>query len=161
MSQHERDLVVRVALILAIPLAFVVLIPSLLGVGLAVHESRQRSHQNAVLIGRLETALGQVKKIQQEQTNARVQNRARFADSDIQICKTTENLKSALRSIVRFDVQATRLTIQQLGLDPDTGRGKQLFDRSKQASVVAENKLKPRKNGCLSLPSVHADEPQK
>ena len=56
MKPAERGLVLRVAVVLAIPLAFVVLIPSLFGFWLVDREAAIRSKENRALIVQIREA---------------------------------------------------------------------------------------------------------
>ncbi len=49
-SEEDRRVAIRVAIILATPLAFIVLVPSTLGLWLVHREAQDRSRQNRALI---------------------------------------------------------------------------------------------------------------
>lgn len=54
-TKTERELVLRVAAVLAIPLCFVVLIPTVIGIVLVEREAKTRSKENRALIVRMDT----------------------------------------------------------------------------------------------------------
>lgn len=158
LTPSERKTLVRVAVVLAIPLALIVLIPTLVGFTLFARESRARTDQNKTLIQRIAADDHQIKQVLAEQSSARQRNRERFASSDRTLCMRIEALKTQVRASVAFDETAIRQTLVQLGINPDSSRGQKLIAQQRAASAVLVERFQAK--SCTALPSAKATEPK-
>ena len=128
---------------IAIAIAFVSLMPSVVLGGLLWREIDHRTNQNKGLIERV-----QQNEARQETTREQVRQAIRQAD--IENCQEDEIVKERLRQIVAFDPEELAFTLEQLGIDPNSERGQLLTQRSKQSSDEAVRALRPR--DCSKLP---------
>lgn len=135
---------------ISIAIGFIALIPSIVLAVLLWHEIDQRSSQAKELIVEIQ---------QHEKAVARDREAVRKAirQADIENCQEDEIVKAKLRGIVAFDPEEVALTLEQLGIDPKSERGKLLTQRSKQQADEAERALAPR--DCTDLPDPTATIP--
>ena len=143
-EESERRITVAIAV------AFVALIPSAILGGLLWHEVDTRTDSNKALIEEQTRLVKQIQKNEVAQEKLRVEARAAIRAADISNCEEDEVVKSRLREIVRFNPEELNLTLETLGIDPQSARGKSLFERSKRNADEAVNALRPR--DCTMLP---------
>lgn len=131
---------------IALAVAFIALLPSMILGGLLWHEVDVRTTSNRHLLQEHERVL-------KEQEALRTEARRVFRRAVLNNCKENELIKGRLREIVRFKPEQVALTLTQLGIDPASERGQQLTERAKQSGDEAVRAL--RKRAC-TLP---ADSP--
>ena len=127
----------------AIAVGFIALIPSLVLAVFLWREIDQRSAQSRALITEIQE---HEKRVAAE----RVEVRKAIREADIQNCREDETVKARLRGIIAFDPKEVALTLEQLGIDPQSERGKLLTQRSKQRADESVKALAPR--DCTDLP---------
>ena len=135
---------------IALAVAFVALIPSAILGGLLWLEVDTRTDTNKALIEEQARLVKQIQRNEVAQEKLRVEARAAIRKADISNCEEDEVVKSRLREIVRFDPAELNLTLETLGIDPQSARGKSLIERSKANAAEAVNALRPR--DCSMLP---------
>jgi flagellar biosynthesis/type III secretory pathway M-ring protein FliF/YscJ len=137
-------------IMIAIAIGFISLIPSaVLGV-LLYREIDSRSTQNRELIAKQAVLVRKVQANEGRQEKIRAEAREAVRQADIENCHDLEVVKGNLRSIVAFDPEELRKTLEQLGIDPDSKRGQDLAARSREAADEAVRTLSPR--DCSKLP---------
>jgi hypothetical protein len=138
-KKEERERWITVA----IAIGFIALIPSLVLAVFLWREIDQRSAQSRALIA-------EVQQHEEEVERDRVAVRKAIRQADIENCQEDEIVKARLRGIVAFDPEEVALTLEQLGIDPSSERGRLLAERSKQQADEAVRALAPR--DCTKLP---------
>lgn len=143
-TEHARPTYRRVATLIALPLALVMLLPSVLGIGLLwnyVQENRE-------LIERLDR---QAEKI----LELREAGRRQFAQSDIALCTEIEALKTLQRqqALERFRNLDRDLELLNLVRTPPIVRA-----ATENRDKVLQ-RFKARDGGCRGLPSVEDKRP--
>lgn len=127
----------------AIAFALVSLIPAIVLGVLLYREVESRSDANAELIRKIQRNEVAQEKIRKEA-------RAAIRKADIANCEEDEVVKGRLRDIVRFKPDEIVLTLEQIGIDPQSERGQQLIARSKASADAAVHAL--RRRDCEKLP---------
>lgn len=152
----------RRTILIVMSVALIALIPSVIGISLVWHQgsvNHRLAIQNKRLIHQLDLQAERFNKVAMEQTTARIENRRRFAATDRANCLEIEKLKRQVRAVAAFDLGEFKLTLEQLGVDPDSEQGKVLIERSRKAAAKTLERFKPRPGGCASLPSQGVREP--
>lgn len=134
----------------AIAIGLIAIIPSVVLAVLLWREVDQRSNANRQLILRIEHNA-------QQQEKVRADVRKAIREADIENCQEDEVVKAKLRSLLAFDPAELKLTLEQLGIDPQSPQGIKLADRSRVASAEAVKKLGPR--DCSKLPDPTVPQP--
>lgn len=139
-----RRFYLRVAGISATPVAFIALIPSLIGLYLVSEEAENRSEANRRLIVQLE---GQAQRIDEQ----RNETRRLFRRADLQLCRQAEKLKLQNRVDAQRSYDRRGETLAILGIEstPEI----QKFARENLERDLSRNA--PLEGGCKSLPSVN------
>lgn len=135
---------------IAIAIAFVALMPSVVLGALLWREIDDRTAENRGLIER-------VQQNEERQETARIAVRKAIRQADIENCQEDEIVKQRLRQIVAFDPEDLAFTLEQLGIDPDSTRGRLLTQRSRHAAAEAVHALRPR--NCSKLPDPTEPKP--
>jgi len=157
LTEEERKTLVRLAVPVAIAVVFVMAIPLLALGGYVWHESKARANENASVARENRALIDRLERLQNQQAQARVRNRERFALSDRTLCLRIEAIKAQVRETIAFDEAETRLTLTQLGIDPDSPKGQALIERSRQTAAERLKRFMATK--CAALPSAKATEP--
>lgn len=149
MSQISEEGERRITI--AIAIALVALIPSIILGALLWHEVRVRTDANRELLQAQAVVLAKLKRSDAQQARLRVQARAAIRAADKANCESDEDVKARLRELVKFKPEQVAETLRQLGIDPASSRGQQLTKRSKESSDEAVAALAPR--DCSKLPA--------
>lgn len=139
-----RRFYLKIATAVALPLAFVALIPALIGIYLVDKEAEERTAENRTLIARLEKA-------EREQAEAADARRADFTRADVLVCRAVEKLKAGERARAQESYRRLDETLALLGIRRTPAieeRALQDLDRSLR---------RYRSTNCGELPSVNPD----
>lgn len=128
---------------IAIAIALVALLPSLVLSVLLWREADSRTNSNHALIVKLQQHTAEQERLRQDAREA-------IRQADIVNCREDELVKSRLREIVSFKPEEVAQTLIQLGIDPNSERGRQLLERSKINAERATRAL--RRRDCSKLP---------
>lgn len=142
-ADQARPTYRRVLTLLAIPLALVSLVPSLVfNVLLWNYASDSRE-----LIAKVDRQAKQI-------VAARDETRARFAMSDLSICREVEKLKKKRRDDALDSYRNLDRTLRLLGLQ----RTREIEQVARENRDTTLSRFAPREGGCRALPSTNPKE---
>lgn len=138
MSEEEREILARIVLAITLRVALLCVIPLLIAIGLAVHESRARSDANRELIA----------------ANAEIRLRLvrGFKRSDVLNCRAAEKLKEQNRAEAKRDYRRLDETLGLLGIPHTPAIEARALEELQTKLRRNKKRVGPGRYGCGDLP---------